>query len=114
MHSHRYKSARGEHAATLAGTRKCTENRKNTSALLDCPQKANPETRHLSIQTWAATNLKGQRGAAREIIFLFHCTATVYLQSTNTKEPYGCHEGLQRQDVLWGLCYFRIKLPLTH
>lgn len=68
MHSHRYKPVRREHRATLAGTRICSEKRQNMSVVLDWPQKPNPGTQHLSIQTWASTNLKGQKVAAQEII----------------------------------------------
>jgi len=68
MHSHRCKLVCREHTATLAGTRIRAEKRQNMSVVLDCPQKANPGTRPVSVQTGVATNLRGQKEAAQEII----------------------------------------------
>lgn len=68
LHSHRYKPVRREHRATLAGTRICTEEDRTCRRYSIGLRSQNPGTRHLSIQTWVATNLKGQKEAAQEII----------------------------------------------
>lgn len=83
------------------------------SVVLDWLQKPNPEMQQLSIQTWFAKNLKRQKKTAQEIIranvsFCFTANRLFTCNPQVQREPYlfadhhdhGCHEGIQRQDVL--------------